>query len=624
MKRRRAALVVLALVLGVVLVALVARARLGDGELPPIPEERVDPAEVPAAWLAVRDSRGHRRHVVDRGVPCSGCHDGPGFIRPAAAACARCHRVETPLHDGDDLPGDAGSPQDRAALRLAGTPACPDCHRFRDDATLGEACMSCHDTAQGLRAGAVGLHASASNDTPPCATCHNAHRRPTLDPPPCASCHPEAGDVRHAGHLGEACTDCHSVHDREHRADERCLACHAAPRGPTLAPRGPTPAPRRAAPLVRVEAALFPGHPTCGACHRAHRFDRAGVASCLQCHADLPVLGALAAGHRCASCHAPHDPRAVRPCATCHPASTRHPSRAGAAPGDACTGCHPIHAPALAAASRAGQAPAVACATCHSSVANHAAGVACATCHPPHGAPPAEGAALCTSCHFDRARTTVATGHADCVACHQQPGHAPARRPPSCQSCHVAISRAVRPGHADCASCHVDASHAPRAALTTSAVACASCHAGEQRTAPAGHQRCVTCHSPHDGAVRPEAACQNCHADRLRGHGAPPSSSPPRHELALRSHAALSCATCHRAHGPAGPGAPPACATCHQPTALPALHAATPRHQDCAACHRAHESAGRGDRATCLACHQDRRQHEPAAPRCTACHPFTR
>ncbi len=605
MRRRRGALAALALALGAALVALAARALLGGGELPPIPEERVDPADVPAAWLAVRDSRGHRRHVVDSGVPCSGCHDGPGFARPAAAAGARCHHVETPLHD--DVP-------------FSGPPACPDCHRFRDDATLGEACMSCHVTAQGLRAGPVGIHAAASNEAPPCATCHNAHRRPTLDPPPCASCHPEAGDVRHAGHLGEACTDCHSVHDRGHRADERCLACHAAPRG------GSAPAPaRRAAPLVRVEAALFPGHDTCGTCHRAHRFDRAGAASCRQCHADLPVLGAPAAGHRCASCHAPHDPRAVRACASCHAAASHHPAPgAGAARGASCTGCHPIHDPALAAASRAGPAPAVACATCHSSVASHAPGAACATCHPPHGAPPPAAAALCATCHLDRARAAATTGHSDCVSCHQQPGHAPARRAPSCASCHLAIAGAVRSGHAACASCHVDASHAPRAALTTSAVACAGCHAGEQRTAPAGHRRCVACHSPHDGAVRPEAACQNCHADRLRGHGAPTSAAPPRPELALRSHAARSCATCHRAHGPAGPAAPPACATCHQPAALPALHAATPRHQDCSTCHRAHEATGRGDRQTCLTCHQDRRQHEPAAPRCTACHPFTR
>lgn len=596
--------------------AIVAGLALWRGSAPPpVIAVADDPGDVPAAWREVRDSRGHQMHVTYNRVACAECHTGTGFTPPSPQTCARCHAQEPLLHP-------------EHPLGVSSVPTCLDCHRFGARAAPSDpsrACMTCHAQPQGLAIGPVGIHAppddpSLAAKSPPCAACHHAHRRPTIDPPPCASCHPETAAIRHGG-LGGSCLDCHSVHERSHAAADQCARCHA-----------PTSSADRGTPRVDPTRALFDGHATCSTCHAPHRFGSDQALACRSCHQSLPLLGEATAarpGHRCVDCHDQHDARAVRSCADCHAGGTNHTGGARSAiPPAACTGCHPIHAPRLASASisapiaastaAAIAAPiAVACATCHLTVASHAPTAACASCHPPHGAPARRGAALCGSCHLDRARSTAATGHADCVGCHVQPGHAPKRPPPACASCHAPIAAVVASGHRECEQCHRDGEHAPR-----QLVACGSCHREEQRTAPAGHQDCASCHEPHGGALRPEASCQRCHADRRRGHGAPEASAAPRPSLALRGHAPLACASCHRPHGPGGPPSPPACTTCHVVAALPALHATAAHHQDCGTCHRAHEPTGRGDRATCTTCHQDRRAHEPNAASCVACHPF--
>jgi hypothetical protein len=139
-------------------------------------------------------------------------------------------------------------------------------------------------------------------------------------------------------------------------------------------------------------------------------------------------------------------------------------------------------------------------------------------------------------------------------------------------------------------------------------LSCANCHTKEQASAPKGHQACLGCHEPHSGSHLPKATCASCHADKTGG-----------------PHDALKngCATCHRAHGPAGIPAPPACTTCHTDKPLPALHTVT-AHKDCATCHSPHKSKV-PDRATCTGtCHADRKGHQPQAQVCTGCHAFTK
>ncbi|MBE7452676.1 MAG: hypothetical protein HS111_28505 [Kofleriaceae bacterium] len=179
--------------------------------------------------------------------------------------------------------------------------------------------------------------------------------------------------------------------------------------------------------------------------------------------------------------------------------------------------------------------------------------------------------------------------------------------PSFCLGCHATrtgtrAAVAVGKAHRDCHGCHGDDPHAP-----TPAPPCGTCHADQARTAPPGHGACAQCHEPHAATLRPRATtCAGCHADRTGG---------------VHRGVAGGCATCHRAHGPRGVASPPPCASCHPRAALPALHASA-GHSTCADCHRSHGPVPSGDRASCLSCHKDQTGHEPAAARCTSCHPF--
>jgi hypothetical protein len=127
---------------------------------------------------------------------------------------------------------------------------------------------------------------------------------------------------------------------------------------------------------------------------------------------------------------------------------------------------------------------------------------------------------------------------------------------------------------------------------------------------PRGHSGCARCHEPHSGAVKREATCASCHADRTAG----PHATIPG-----------GCSSCHRPHGPGGAPSPPTCNGCHAPSTLPALHAAA-GHASCASCHSSAHEAPHAERATCMAggCHADRRDHQPAAQVCGGCHVFRR
>lgn len=664
----------LALALGL---AMVACNVLGS---PPGAAPAPRAGDVPASWRAVRDSRGHRDHVVYGAVPCERCHGPSGFGRPEIATCESCHEQHTPLHP------------EQALGALAAPPTCVDCHSFSVDETPSEACMRCHREPQGLVTGAVGIHtpraarraddstrpdstrpdsthpdstapddstrpdasagAAAQRREPFCSDCHAPHQRPTLDPRPCASCHEREGQVRHAGVTGDRCESCHSVHEREHHAADGCVACHAA--GGAAGARA----------TVDAGRALFAGHPVCTGCHQPHRFDRASAAACRDCHDELPLLAEARApaarGHRCASCHDNHDARAPKSCASCHasgprPLTSNHPAvasrvdlgarwargkaRGGAA--DATSGATALptrygppapppsgNAPAAACTgchpihdgklAVAAGAAALPCASCHTGQVSHAPTAECATCHPPHGAAAPQGAALCATCHQDQAHSVAATGHADCQRCHTKAGHRPTQAPPRCDSCHREIAAVVRKGHDDCSACHRAAAHAPAQPVAT----CASCHAEVAASAPDGHQKCQSCHRPHDGTRLPQTECTSCHQDRVRGHGEPPSQSG-RAALALSFTGSLTCGSCHRPHGPGGVAKPPECKQCHAPAGLPRLHRLRWHQANCANCHAAHEPTGRSDRDTCLACHKDRRAHEPSARSCATCHPFT-
>ena len=457
----------------------------------------------------------------------------------------------------------------------ANAPSCRDCHSFGPVPVLAAGavadarspCMHCHDRPQGA------MHAVGAHSDQPCGNCHRAHQAPSLAPQPCTKCH-AAQETKHAGARG--CLDCHDVHEAKLAADQRCEHCHAT-----------EPA------KLHVDAhAITVGHRACTRlCHQPHKFGALEVVPCATCHRNKLVL-AQAVHAQCTSCHSPHAD-APRACESCHHEVVAHPaSTAGK-----CLGCHPIHSGVLAK-----NAKAVACETCHKTETHATAH--CLDCHTPHGGKPASTAATCGRCHTDHVHAATAGGHADCALCHTAHGPKPTASVALCVRCHAdRVRSTTSTGHADCATCHANATHAP----ATPPIACASCHRAEAASAPVGHQQCASCHAPHDPKhATPE--CATCHADKAKtAHGQ-----------------ALPCATCHRVHGPGGVAAAPACTSCHAIAKLPGLHRVAQHATACTTCHTAHEATAHVERATCLTCHRDRVNHEPTAPSCAGCHPFSR
>jgi hypothetical protein len=474
---------------------------------------------------------------------------------------------------------DCASCHDMRAKEFRAPPVetCLRCHTGHEPAVHGRApeaaCLTCHDFLLPKDATAWAhqcetCHDSVQGSHPAivihqkqdCLECHAVHPRRDTRPAECLGCHDTRATGHPAGGSGRAvCLVCHVPHRPARDALARCESCHVA---------GARDLPAE----VRIPStALFRGHDRCLQCHTGHTFTRASVKACRDCHLDKHVLASekVAAHARCASCHDPHaarSPPAMR-CAGCHAeiaASSKHPRDPR---GRDCVGCHPPHRDL-------GPSRAVLGCTdrCHAD--KREAG---------------HGTATCGDCHVRHRFIPEKTVPALCLDCHARPiGHAPA----------IATSE----GHARCTNCHLTAAHRPAAARP----ACGACHQAEASTVPAGHADCKKCHDVHSGKRRPEAArCESCHADRARTpHVRMPGG----------------CRACHRPHGPNGPATRPPCSQCHAPDSLIGLHAA-PSHKTCTVCHSAHapEVAGR---EPCLRCHTDRRDHEPTARLCQACHPF--
>lgn len=457
--------------------------------------------------------------------------------------------------------GEDPSPM-HAVHRSGKTPGCLDCHAFLESkAPPPDDCSTCH----GRPAAEPGLGPSLTihNDVA-CRTCHPAHG--PREQPDCLSCH-TGQSARHGidANAPRGCTTCHSKHEPARTATRACLACHTQ-REPRISP-----------------STLFVGgHEACGDCHDIHG-QRGPERACAGCHTEIRTPSAARAkNHKtCISCHDPHDARRNPRdrCGSCHEGvkSTHAPSSGG----NECLTCHPAHPSAKATAEGGHGAHATRpCHTCHDDAAHerafHAGNLACIDCHQGHDLlMPPDRRDTCKRCHDQQVVDAMGSqGHQDCDACHQGGPHSRPRSPGDCGSCHEEEKRTALAGHQDCNACH-------------------QTHSGER---PKG-QTCLTCHDTkaggHHGAF--EGECRTCHL--------PHTTRAEREGAGLPSRV------------------PPRCLTCHDVPALPGLHQRG-EHQACRSCHGAHEKAPRDDRATCLDCHKALKDHEPAAQRCTGCHPF--
>ena len=338
-----------------------------------------DAESVPAAWRIVRESFGHRVHVIDGDVKCTQCHEiaDAGFAKPPADLCKKCHddKVAT-IHE--------------QAPAGAETPVCQDCHGFGKDLGIKpNACMRCHAKPQGDHVQMIQIHSGAT-----CSGCHRPHERPSFQPRTCRDCHDDVAAL-HGDRTGATdCLDCHRPHELALEADGKCADCHA-----------------KGTPAI-TSAALFPGgHERCTGCHQPHQFTAATVKPCETCHQNQPVLAAKV-HTSCVGCHRQHEAAEPRACTSCHREQVAHPapSKDGA-----CAGCHPPHQRGMAGL-------AVACATCHDDVPIHGS-AQCRDCHVPHQGKPVLAAAMCQRCHADKVASTAHTGHATCQSCHVKAAH---------------------------------------------------------------------------------------------------------------------------------------------------------------------------------------------------------
>jgi hypothetical protein len=474
---------------------------------------------------------------------------------------------------------DCASCHDMRANEFRAPPVakCLECHPAHQpavhDGAPEAACLTCHDfllpgdatawahECETCHDRAQGSHpAIATHRKADCLGCHAVHPRRDTKPADCLGCHDTQATGHPAGATQRAvCLTCHVPHRPAGEARARCESCHVADA-------------RTVPASARIPStALFAGHDRCLQCHTGHSFTRASVKACRDCHRGKRVLASekVAAHAACTSCHDPHavQSQPATRCTVCHAEIARSSKHPRDLRGRDCLGCHPPHLDlglsrvVLGCTDR-----------CHGD--KRSAG---------------HGTATCGDCHGRHRFLPENTGPALCLGCHARPiGHAPAI--------------ATAEGHARCTNCHLTAAHRPAAARP----ACRTCHQAEASTAPAGHADCTKCHDVHSGKRRLEAArCESCHADRTRTpHVRVPGG----------------CQTCHRPHGPQGSAARPPCSQCHARDSLTGMHA-SPSHSNCTACHLAHapEIAGR---EPCLRCHTDRRDHEPKARLCQACHTF--
>lgn len=568
---------------------------------------------------AIQQSALHDRHANARpAIRCEACHElvAGEYLRAKSWPCKQCHpTAPLTLHD----------------LAAADSPGreCFSCHDFTSKDAHATSCTTCHDKPQGVLR-AIGPH-DRNGPGDDCTTCHRPHGKPALSIKACESCHQEqvTGHDK-PGIPITGCASCHGYHEPAANASGRCTNCHRQSRARV---------PKTATFTHLDPAGNEVGHRNCVTCHRQHRFLKAEVQSCRgECHQNQVAIAQAKVGqHRCTGCHSPHDALASAPrsCETCHAKlvpALHHP--ADRASKTRCIGCHRPHAGAAAPL-------AVACASCHKVASDRAfhqgarnKGPECRSCHRPHEFDlKAAGVGLCKSCHGDRPFADAKpirtfAKHDNCFACHGDAvRHAPTGPRAECTSCHANKKSQVRSGHATCVGCHdphtaeqrgpCGTCHAKEAAIArkdhrkcinchephggTQKQVCAGCHAIQAATAPPKHQQCTGCHDQHSTLVG--KPCATCHADRTTG-----------------VHRRGDCTSCHRPHGPNGPPSPPACTSCHNKP-LPLMHR-IPAHNACKSCHRSHGEQPYRQREACLTCHKDRRNHEPSAVTCVACHNF--
>ncbi len=448
-----------------------------------------------------------------------------------------------------------------------------------------ESCLSCHDGAvmdsrrkvwkgYSHKLGTLEGMASIKTELPlpggevACRTCHTAH---TLGGS--GQQHRDALMLRVEGQPSDLCTDCHfdSHDDGQHPVGavgetgggvdpsiERidCLDCHMNHGG-------------RDSALLSNAAE----HEACETCHIGVERHASGEHP-LQVEKDAAKAARKLGGHIgwdnvvvCRSCHEMHtaSPPEAR-CETCHPSQVV--KGADDAPRHSevpCIQCHLAHEGA--GVDRRGymtDADPKGCLYCHGDGAEHQPVEAhpgsighvmvdaekttdpplegCPSCHGAHDSTPKDQT-LCRECHLEQDEEVAKTGHGDatCLDCH--PAHEPTP--------------------------HMDDDE--RADLNPVS------------------RRCLGCHSEAVEVEGMEDAPRVAEYE----HPTPVFADDGKRMLALEGmqlfdptgkvlptdqNGALTCATCHRTHGPdrehpgtkrRRPGTPPACASCHAEEALP-------------------------------------------------------
>ncbi|MGK5084383.1 cytochrome c3 family protein [Bdellovibrionota bacterium FG-1] len=454
----------------------------------------------------------------------------------------------------------------------------------------------------------------------PCLKCHADHQRQPVAHYPAA-----------AG-LCEVCHDAKPEHFADPKANKvgnksvanTCLSCHGKMQEHSV-----------------IHPALRQDPEACITCHNPHGSEhphslRQNVQdTCLMCHDMMPdksksIHGVLKDQESCLNCHVAHSSEnkkllIVNPspafCLSCHnqeidtqfslnprklvnveqqvktmpfvhkPTLDTDDEKRG------CLECHEAHSSKQEFLLR--QNPANLCRTCHTAVKDPAQLVhgamtdtrSCANCHNPHGSTQRrllqyESRQLCFSCH-DReiplANRTIpnikenlwpenyAHTQVGCTNCHQSPHEVETKK------------------------------------------ACTSCHQAEAQSALGSKHQCLQCHNPHRKV--PEkldprwkspwwSKCASCHTSIAKTT----QERGPVHS---------NCNNCHQPHR----FSVPKCMTCHTGMDEKGAHGVPEHLNNCKACHNPHTVAS-PTRANCVGCHVNKRNHQPQAFRCQACHPF--
>ncbi len=436
-------------------------------------------------------------------------------------------------------------------------------------------------------------------------------------------------------------------------ADLPCILCHPSRDRATYEVLSQTPG----VILGSESAQAF----VCLSCHNGSVVDsRERLARGGQHPAGIPVSRPLPKNYplygnsrmECGTCHTPHGdgpgsrqwlrakPDGSAPCAACH--TGRRDRHLGMAPNEAmvrsieklggrmgpggevvCQTCHSPHGARgdhlLAAAY--GPDRDDLCRACHGALrvkgkTASAKPQGCASCHTPHGETPLLLAGgpkgPCLPCHTDHAgpsdHQAVTPACSECHSIHQ---------PVLLDGTPGALLRMPLAGGLLCQPCHagIVGPHRPTARLDSKNPELLA--ARGLSTGPAGELTCTTCHPVHGAKASPLLTmsggllCLYCHEgpNPYGAKGIKAGTHPIGvwledgqrkalgDPLGGGARAALTCGSCHTAHGERSQ-APPGCVECHPSNAGGAGHGGVP---DCAACHQIHGDvpASRGCTTTC-------------------------